>query len=269
MTEMETQPAVQPVSESENVTHHQLCKRIKALIAKGDKAAEKSEQFYVAAGLELKALKGKCSTQTLFLNLVRHDIGVGKTRAYELLQIADGKKTVAEVRANTAKRTAGSKARLKASASGGQREPDEAEPAAIEVERDEDGDDEMVYVPPEDRWQHCLAHNARSAVALTSHWSENFGEDWRAFSVPSDLLALTQQATAAWVSLLAHLEQRAAPTAITADPVPTDKPRAAPAVEFDIGDIPEELRRTPAPADDDYQPPDFVKRLFAAPAGAT
>jgi hypothetical protein len=67
MTEMETQPAVQPVSESENVTHHQLCKRIKALIAKGDKAAEKSEQFYVAAGLELKALKGKCSTQTLFL----------------------------------------------------------------------------------------------------------------------------------------------------------------------------------------------------------
>jgi hypothetical protein len=60
---METQPAVQPVSEWECVNHFQLSKKIKALIAKGDKAKEKSEQFYIAAGLELKRLKDACSTQ--------------------------------------------------------------------------------------------------------------------------------------------------------------------------------------------------------------
>jgi len=45
------------------------------------------------------------------------------------------------------------------------------------------------------------------------------------------------------------------------EPAPSDAP-AAP-VEFDIGDIPEDLRRTPAPAVEDYQPPDFVKAAFA------
>jgi hypothetical protein len=258
---METQPAVQPVSEWESVDHFQLSKKIKAFIAKGDKAKEKSKQFHIAAGLELKRLKAGCSTQTLFLNLIR-DIGLGKSRAYELMAIADGKKTVAEVRADAT----GRKQLERARKSVRDVTDNTDEPAAIEADEDEDGGEEMVCVPPEDRWQHCLAHNARGAVALTSHWSENFGEDWRAFSVPSDLLALTKQATAAWVSLLAHLEQRAAPAAIAADPTPDDKPSVAP-VEFDIGDIPEDLRRTPAPADDDYQPPDFVKRPFAAPAG--
>jgi len=55
MSDNETPAAtVQPVSEWESVDHFQLSKKIKALITKGDKAKEKSEQFYIAAGLDLK-----------------------------------------------------------------------------------------------------------------------------------------------------------------------------------------------------------------------
>jgi hypothetical protein len=88
-----------PVSETEV----QLCKKIKALIAKGDKAQDKAEQFYLAAGIELKRLKAGCFSQDMFLTVIDR-IGVGKTRAYELLAIAEGKKTVAGVRAAATER---------------------------------------------------------------------------------------------------------------------------------------------------------------------
>jgi hypothetical protein len=84
----------------------QLVRIIKAHIAKGDKAKDKAEQHYIAAGQYLKQLKDDCPDQQTFLEKVEKEIRIGKSRAYELLQIGDGRKTVAEVRADTAKRVA-------------------------------------------------------------------------------------------------------------------------------------------------------------------
>jgi hypothetical protein len=94
----------------------QLIKTIKAHIAKG-------EQHYISAGLHLAKLKERCPDQATFLALVKEKIGIGKSRTYELLQIADGRKTVDEVRADTADR----QERHRLSVTNGQdRKPDNA-----------------------------------------------------------------------------------------------------------------------------------------------
>jgi hypothetical protein len=82
----------------------QLISTIKAHIAKGDKAAEKAEQHYIAAGQYLARLKkehaGNWSEWEALLKAI--DISTG--RASELMQIADGRKTLDQVRADTNRR---------------------------------------------------------------------------------------------------------------------------------------------------------------------
>jgi hypothetical protein len=259
--EMETQPAAQPASRMTDQI--QLCTKIKALIAKGDKAAEKSEQFHIAAGLELKRLKDGCVTQTYFLALIEKRIGLRKSRAYELLQIADGKKTVAEVRADTAKRTADSKARLKASASSGQPEPSD----------DDKQDDRQRLLAA--KWQNAAANKeSRRVLADQLHRVEAIKAffyvadlalriedvDISAVQPSTKILETALSVVKAWSAAIDRLGARieAAPEA-PVEPAPAP----APVDRSDPGDIPEELRRTPAPADDDYQPPEFVKAAFA------
>jgi hypothetical protein len=76
-----------------------LIKTIKAHIEKGDKAAEKSEQHYIAAGQHLKTLKDwHRGGWKDWEALLKDKIGIGKSRASELMQIADGRKTVEQVR---------------------------------------------------------------------------------------------------------------------------------------------------------------------------
>jgi len=83
----------------------QLIRAIKAHIDKGDKAKEKSEQHYIAAGLHLKALKAEhCRSWDEWEELLKTKIGIGKSRASELMQIADGRKSVEAVRAETNER---------------------------------------------------------------------------------------------------------------------------------------------------------------------
>jgi hypothetical protein len=93
----------------------QLCKAIKAHIAKG-------EQHYISAGLHLAKLKERCPDQATFLATVKDKIGIGKSRTYELLTIADGTKTVEGVRADTNERK-----RRHLSVPNGQTEEDEVE----------------------------------------------------------------------------------------------------------------------------------------------
>ena len=84
----------------------ELINRIKTHIAKGDQAAEKSEQHYVAAGQYLKALKEQHKGNWAdWETLLQTKIGIGKSRASELMQIADGRKSIADVRGNTSERT--------------------------------------------------------------------------------------------------------------------------------------------------------------------
>jgi hypothetical protein len=86
----------------------QLCKTIKAHIAKGDHAREKAEQHYISAGQHLKTLQGlhkdRGGTWAEWQILIKEKCGIGKSRASELMQIADGRKTVEGNRAETAER---------------------------------------------------------------------------------------------------------------------------------------------------------------------
>jgi hypothetical protein len=89
----------------------QLVQTIKAHIAKGDKAKDKADQHYIAAGQHLKTLKAQHGgTWAEWEALLKEKIGIGKSRASELMQIADGTKTLEGVRADTAERTAKTRA---------------------------------------------------------------------------------------------------------------------------------------------------------------
>jgi hypothetical protein len=80
-------------------------KAVKECIAKGDKAAAKAEDFYITAGQHLKALKAEhAGTWTEWEELLKTKIGIGKSRASELMQIADGTKSVEQVRDDANKR---------------------------------------------------------------------------------------------------------------------------------------------------------------------
>jgi hypothetical protein len=80
------------------MTPDQLIKAINALVEKGNKAKDKAEQYYAAAGLHLKTLREESPNKTAWEKLIRSKCGLGASRAYELIQIADGRKTVADVR---------------------------------------------------------------------------------------------------------------------------------------------------------------------------
>jgi hypothetical protein len=81
-----------------------LIKRIKTCIAKGDHAKEKANQFYTSAGQYLNDLKkmhdGRGGKWAEWEVLVKEKCGIGKSRASELMQIADKRTTVEEVRAS-------------------------------------------------------------------------------------------------------------------------------------------------------------------------
>jgi len=86
-------------------TSTQLISLIKAHIAKGDKAKEKADDHYIAAGQYLKQLKDEQGgTWDEWETLLKTKIGIGKSRASELMQIADGRKTVESVREETNER---------------------------------------------------------------------------------------------------------------------------------------------------------------------
>src|SRR5262245_26937870 len=90
-------------SNSLTATPTQLIGLIKARIAKGDKAADKAEQHYTAAGQHLKQLKaehdGHDGTWAEWEELLKTKVRISTGRASELMAIADGRKTLAELRA--------------------------------------------------------------------------------------------------------------------------------------------------------------------------
>jgi hypothetical protein len=85
-------------SERNSGSEAQLIKTIRAHITAGDKAAQKSNDHYIAAGQHLKTLKANHGgSWAEWEALLRDRIGIGKSRASELMQIADGRKTVEQV----------------------------------------------------------------------------------------------------------------------------------------------------------------------------
>jgi hypothetical protein len=83
----------------------QRWKHVKAHIAAGDKAKDKSEQHYISAGQYLIALKAEhTGTWAEWEALLKERVGIGKSRASEVMQIAAGTKTVKQIRDATTKK---------------------------------------------------------------------------------------------------------------------------------------------------------------------
>jgi hypothetical protein len=97
-------------STSENNTaadanQAQLIRTIKAHLDKGDHASEKAEQHYITAGRHLKTLRDNhTGTWVEWVTLLKTEIGIGKSRASELMEIADGRKTAEGIAAARRKR---------------------------------------------------------------------------------------------------------------------------------------------------------------------
>src|SRR5262249_2217669 len=82
-----------------------LISTIRAHIAKGDHASKKAEQHYIAAGQHLATLKAShAGTWKERETLLRAKLNISTGRASELMQIADGRKTLDQVRDDTNRR---------------------------------------------------------------------------------------------------------------------------------------------------------------------
>jgi len=83
-----------------------LAGTIKAHIAAGDKAQGKAEEHYKAAGIHLMEARDRVKSEGKAFSafLIGHHIG--SSRAYELIAIANGTKTLADIRATVADRAA-------------------------------------------------------------------------------------------------------------------------------------------------------------------
>jgi hypothetical protein len=82
-----------------------LVRYVKAHVRKGEQAKDKAEQHFIAAGRYLIALKvSYAPTWQAWEVLLRVKVGLSTGRASELIQIADGRKSVQEVRDATTQR---------------------------------------------------------------------------------------------------------------------------------------------------------------------
>jgi hypothetical protein len=79
-----------------------LCHEIKTLIEKAQHAEAKAQQFYISAGQKIEELKKLFPDN--WETLVKEQCGLGRSRAYEILAIADGRATVEEVRSGNKQR---------------------------------------------------------------------------------------------------------------------------------------------------------------------
>ena len=107
-----------------------LAGTIKAHIAAGDKNIAKAEEHYKAAGIHLKEARDRAKAEgTTFSAFIAKECSLGRSRAYELIAIADGTKTLAETRADNRKRDGKRRERQSSSVAHGQPNEDVDEPS--------------------------------------------------------------------------------------------------------------------------------------------
>ena len=95
----------------------ELGKRISAHLVKARQCEEKADQHYRTVAQCLAKAKEACDDGGFDAFREKFCPDLGKTRTYELLAIASGKKSVGQIRADTRERTARSRANKKADAS--------------------------------------------------------------------------------------------------------------------------------------------------------
>ena len=94
-----------------------LTKKISVCIDKAERATKRAEDFYITAGQHIQTVKGLWPDH--WLEIIEQDCKVGRTRAYEIMAIADGRTTVEETREKTNERSRRHDAKVKASVGNG------------------------------------------------------------------------------------------------------------------------------------------------------
>jgi hypothetical protein len=123
--------AADPIAASKKVmyamsnirqTLNSLCTAIRVFVQKGDNQGEKAEQFYAEAGARLRVLKDRLKAErhnTPWESYVKDQCKLSRSRADELIRIADKRETVFGSRQKKATSVAKSKAKQTAASSGG------------------------------------------------------------------------------------------------------------------------------------------------------
>jgi hypothetical protein len=233
----------------------QLARAIKAHIDKGDKAKDKAEQHYIAAGQYLKQLKDGHS-QAGFLKIVQEKIGIGKTRTYELLAIADGTKTVESVRADRRERDRNAIKEI-CPPIGGQPDAPSTSHAVAVVDADADADDDGFL---DDRGHfaaidqeadiRCRIRGLLFKAQQSTFAAEDELDEFNELVCTEETREAVTNAAKAWAALLQEMNRRApVEGGSVSKPQPSiaaPSHEPAPAVDpWDGLDIPDCLRRAP------------------------
>jgi hypothetical protein len=174
---------------------------IKAHIAKGGTALDKAEDHYRSAGLHLIEAKerlrqtnrdenGKRITWPIFLT---NHCEMLRSRANELIRLANGQTTLADMRADARDRVARHRAKTRPLRNGGIHAADPIEEPCTDCDT------------PQEYWQRSLSNLAGNTIAMPAYWTREFGE-WEKFERPSSLRTLTRQAANALTKLADDLE---------------------------------------------------------------
>jgi hypothetical protein len=172
----------------------QLVKTIKAHIAKGDHARDKADQHYISAGQLLKQLKADhAGNWDEWTALLKEKCNLSTGRASELMQIADGRKSIEGLRADNA--AANQRLRDKRSSSRDEEKDGDPDTSATE--------DDAINTPDDGRQRKALHRpgllgHARDAVTLAKRFTFDCEND-------AELSAAAKEAADAWGEIAAAL----------------------------------------------------------------
>ena len=199
-----------------------LVATIKDHLAKAVQSEKRSEQHYISAGLRLKELKARRGN-TPWYEYVQKTFKLSRSRADELIAIADGKVTLDQTRAAKAASTAKSKAKNsngldgKSAASGG-RSSDSAPGfgqftnanGETKSSCDFNGEDPADIAEPGDSdeviRQRKFAHHATEALR---HAHEHGFDEAADSEITSEIIRMAKRAGEAWSKVAAELQRRA------------------------------------------------------------
>jgi hypothetical protein len=183
---------------------------VKASLAAGDKAFDKAEQHFKAAGLYLIEARERLPIEQPGKRFTAYIVGecrMQTSRAYELIAIAEGRLTLEEIRAkkNESSKAAHAKTRAAAKSgfplNSGKTKAEQQTPGPTEDDCDDCNNDT-------ERWERSLSNMAGDAISIRAFWNKTFGKEWETFQVPSTAVTLAKQAAKEWTELAADLTKR-------------------------------------------------------------
>jgi hypothetical protein len=170
-----------------------LIRTVKVHIEKGNRAAEKSEQHFIATGLFLKEAKERKPADITWPDFVRQHFDLGRSRADELIQIADGRTTVELVRSRVERNNHRNRMARSADLIG-------ESSNLIPTHQTDDEDQAVESDSAQVIWERGILARATEAVAGAAF------EDWSHIEVGDLVVSEVRKAVNAWADLAAYLE---------------------------------------------------------------